>query len=118
MYLIIDNKPYALRDNKVYEVKFGDRGTIAIGEEVDKEVKGKTYTYDEIYRKFNLRSLLQSKNEPTKDLVDELNKKIETLTKENASLKKQLEGLNKKEEQVVEEVVEEVEVKETNKKNK
>ena len=66
MYLLIDNKPYAIRDGKVFKVKFGDKGTIEIGEEVDAKIEGKTYTYDEIRRKFNLNAILKAKNEPTK----------------------------------------------------
>lgn len=66
MYVIIDNKPYAVRGDKLYEVSFGDKGTIVIGKEVDKEAEGKRYTFDEISRKFNLKLLLQKKEEPKK----------------------------------------------------
>lgn len=66
MYAIIDNKPYAVRGDKLFEVSFGDRGTIVIGKEVEIERQGKLYTYDEISRKFNLKLLLQKKEEPVK----------------------------------------------------
>lgn len=118
MYLLIDNKPYAIRNDKVYKVKFGENGAIEIGEEVEAEVEGKTYTYDEIKRKFNLNSMLQAKNEPTKELVDELNRQINALTKENAELKKKLEGDKPKVEEIKEEVVEEVKDDDKKKKNK
>lgn len=118
MYLLIDNKPYAIRNNKVYKVKFGDRGTIEIGEEVEAQIEGKIYTYDEIKRKFNLNAMLQAKNEPTKELVDELNKQISALTKENNELKKKLEGDKPKVEEIKKEVVEEVKDDDKKKKNK
>lgn len=94
MYAIIDNKPYAVRDNKLYEVSFGDRGTIVIGKEVDKEIEGKTYTYNEISRKFNLKLLLQKKDEP---------KKVEKPVKEEKpSIKEEVKEEPKKEEPVIE----------------
>lgn len=103
MYVIIDNKPFAVRGDKLYEVSFGDRGTIVIGKEVDKEVEGKIYTYDEISRKFNLKLLLQKK--------DEQPKKVEKPVKEEKpSIKEVIEEPEK-------EVIEEVKI-EDNKKNK
>jgi hypothetical protein len=103
MYVIIDNKPFAVRGDKLYEVSFGDRGTIVIGKEVDKEVEGKIYTYDEISRKFNLKLLLQKK--------DEQPKKVEKPVKEEkTSIKEVIEEPEK-------EVIEEVKI-EDNKKNK
>ena len=119
MYAIIDSKPFAVRGDKVYEVSFGDRGTVVIGKEIDVAIEGKLYTYDEISRKFNLKAMLQKKNEPTKELVEELNKQIDALTKENDNLKKQIQNLTSPiaEEQVQEVVEEKVEVKQ-GKKNK
>lgn len=96
MYAIIDNKPYAVKGDKLYEVSFGERGTIAIGKEVDKEITGKRYTYDEIFRKFNLRVLLEKKEQP---------KKVDKPVKEVAPIKE-----DKKEP--------EVEAKDEDKKNK
>ena len=94
MYIIVDNKPYAVRNNKAFEVSFGDKGTIVIGEEAkDVKVQGQFYKYEEISRKFNLKALLRAKDEPTKELVDELRQEINSLTKENDELKKQLEEL-------------------------
>lgn len=112
MYLIVENKPYAIRNNKVYEVAFGEKGTIKLGNEVDIAIEGKTYTYDEISRKYNLKAKLQAKNEPTKELVDELNQKINSLLKENEELKKQLKVEEPKVEEVKEEVVEEQPIEE------
>lgn len=142
MYIIVDKKPYAIREGKVFEVAFGEKGTIQIGKEIeDAKIEGKTYTYDEISRKFNLKARLQAKNEPTKELVDELNKQINALTKENEELKKKIEDLetsvneeqvqavasaiqeladedNKEIEDVVNEIVEEVKEEKPSKKNK
>lgn len=96
MYVIIDNKPFAVRGDKLYEVSFGDRGTIVIGKEVDKEVEGKIYTYDEISRKFNLKLLLQKK--------DEQPKKVEKPVKEEkTSIKEEVKEQPKVEEEVIEE---------------
>ncbi len=95
MYVVINNKPYAVKDNKFYEVSFGEKGTIVVGKEVNLKNKGKFYTYDEIRRKFNLKALLQAKDVPTKELVDELNKKINELIKENKELKAIIEEFNK-----------------------
>lgn len=84
MYVIIDNKPYAVTGDKLCEVSFGERGTIVIGKEVDKEITGKRYTYDEIFRKFNLRILLQKKDEQPKKVEKPVKEqpKVEE-TKEN-----------------------------------
>lgn len=95
MYIIIDNKPYAIRDGKAYTVGFGEKGAIVI-KDVDESINVndyKTYSYDEIKRKFNLQAMLNKKNEPSKELVDELNKQIDILTKENQQLKKKIEEL-------------------------
>ena len=53
----------------------------------------KKYSYDEIKRKFNLQAMLNKKNEPSKELVDELNNQIKNLTKENEELKKKIKEL-------------------------
>ena len=103
MYVIIDNKPYAVRGDKLYEVSFGDKGTIVIGKEVDKEIEGKKYTFDEISRKFNLKLLLQKK--------DEQPKKVEKPVKEEKPSIKEV--IEEPEEEVIEEVK-----GEDNKKNK
>ena len=87
MFIIVNNKPYAVRNDKAYEVSFGDKGTIKINDEVeDIKVEGQLYNYDEISRKFNLKAMLRAKDMPTKELVEELNKKINELTKENERL--------------------------------
>ena len=104
MYLLIDNKPYALVNDKICEVEIKD-GELIIGEEAKGvENNGIEYTYDEISRKFNLEYQRAVLGEPTQELVDELNKQIASLTKENEKLKSQL---NKTEEEVVEEEAEE-----------
>lgn len=96
MYLIIDNKPYAVRGNKVYEVSFGDKGTVVIGKEVDKEVQGKRYTYDEIFRKFNLRLLLQKKDEQPKKVEKPIKEEKPSIKEEVIEQPKIEEKNNKK----------------------
>lgn len=95
MFIIVNNKPYAVKDGKAYVVGFGDKGAVEIRDVVDDiNVEDfNKYSYDEIKRKFNLKAMLNKKNEPSQELVDELNKQINILTKENEQLKKKIEDL-------------------------
>ncbi len=100
MFIIVDNKPYAVRGNKVYEVGFGEKGKVEISDKpVDIKIKGDFYNYDEIVRKFNVKYLVQKKaqEEALKSQLDgyteELLKQVEDLTKENEELKARIEEL-------------------------
>lgn len=97
MYIIFDGRPYAVQNGEVHEVKFGDNGTISIGDVITNiELEGKTlYSYDEIVRKFNLKYLWQLKNDPTHKKIMELQSKIDELEEENKKLKELL-GNSKK----------------------
>lgn len=97
MYIIEDGKAYQIDGDVAYKVKFDANGLMTIDKESKIEVASKEkFTYDEMYRKLNVKyvleqySMQQKEEEKYKTLnsrIKELEKEIERLTKENKELK-------------------------------
>lgn len=94
MYLIEDGKAYLIDGEVGYLANFDKDGKMLIDKKETIDTKGKeVYTYDEMYAKLNIAyriSELKKENALNgieNEVIDELNKKVADLTRENEELK-------------------------------
>lgn len=94
MYLIEEGKAYLIDGEVGYLANFDKEGKMLIDKKETIDTKGKeVYTYDEMYAKLNIAyriSELKKENALNgieNEVIDELNKKVADLTKENEELK-------------------------------
>lgn len=136
MYVIEDGKAYLVNGEVGCLINFDTNGKSFIEKDKTIDIAGKErYTYDEMYRKLNIAYMIEEAKRKNalkgiaNDEINELNAKIDALTKENNALKAELEAVKAKKveetkeetpnEEVtekVEETKEETSKKETNKK--
>ena len=94
MYIIEEGKAYLIDGEVGYLANFDKDGKMLIDKEKTIDTKGKeVYTYDEMYAKLNIAYRINelkkenALNGMENEVIDELNKKIADLTKENEELK-------------------------------
>ena len=94
MYLIEEGKAYLIDGEVGYLANFDKDGKMLIDKKETIDTKGKeVYTYDEMYAKLNIAYRINelkkenALNGMENEVIDELNKKIADLTKENEELK-------------------------------
>lgn len=94
MYIIEEGKAYLIDGEVGYLANFDKDGKMLIDKKETIDTKGKeVYTYDEMYAKLNIAyriSELKKENALNgieNEVIDELNKKVADLTKENEELK-------------------------------
>lgn len=94
MYIIEEGKAYLIDGEVGYLANFDKEGKMLIDKEKTIDVLGKViYTYDEMYAKLNIAYRINelkkenALNGMENEVIDELNKKIADLTKENEELK-------------------------------
>lgn len=98
MYIIEEGRPYIVKGKKAYGVSFGDNGKMVINEE-EIEVSGqKTFSYDEIIRKFNVEYMVQQRKKELEKMADEseelkaIRAELEEIKSERDALKAELEA--------------------------
>lgn len=94
MYIIEEGKAYLIDGEVGYLANFDKEGKMLIDKKETIDTKGKeVYTYDEMYAKLNIAYRINelkkenALNGMENEVIDELNKKIADLTKENEELK-------------------------------
>lgn len=92
MFIIENYIPYLVDGNKAYKVSFGDNGQLNVSKEDVIETRNrKTFTYDEIIKKYNVKYLIAQRK---KELED--NREIAALKDENGKLQRKIEELTSK----------------------
>lgn len=104
MYIIEEGRPYIVKGKKAYGVSFGDNGKMVINEE-EIEVSGqKTFSYDEIIRKFNVEYMVQQRKKELEKMADEseelkaIRAELEEIKSERDALKAELEATKEEKE--------------------
>ena len=94
MYLIEEGKAYLIDGEVGYLANFDKDGKMLIDKKETIDTKGKeVYTYDEMYAKLNIAYRINelkkenALNGIENEVIDELNKKVADLTRENEELK-------------------------------
>lgn len=107
MYLIEEGKAYLVDGEVAYLINFDISGKMLIDKKETIDVSGKPiYTYDEMYARLNVAYMIEEKRKQNaldnidNEIVDELTKKIDELTKENEELKSLLAEAEKSKEEV------------------
>lgn len=104
MYIIENGCAYLIRGEEAFRVKFDADANITITEEAISPLGHIVYTYDEMMRKLNVKYIISMKKQELvgkKALFESeeylsLKAENERLTKENNSLKQELEELKNK----------------------
>ena len=99
MYIIEEGKPYIVKGDKAYGISFGDNGKIVVNEEQEIELSNqKTFSYDEIIRKFNVEYMVQQRKKAVERQAEEseelkaLREELEEIKSERDALKVELEA--------------------------
>lgn len=94
MYIIEEGKAYLVDGEVGYLTNFDTTGKMVVEKEKTIEIEGKeVYTFDEMYAKLNIAYKIEEAKKQNalkgieNEVIDELNKKVADLTKENEELK-------------------------------
>lgn len=94
MYIIKEGKAYLVDGEVAYLVNFDTTGKMLIDKDTTESILNEVvYTYDEMYAKLNIAYQIAEKKQEDalngieNEVIDELNKKVADLTKENEKLK-------------------------------
>lgn len=99
MYIIEEGRPYIIKGKEAYGISFGDNGKMVINEKEKIEVSNqKTFSYDEIIRKFNVEYMVQQRKKELEKMADEseelkaIRAELEEVKSERDALKAELEA--------------------------
>lgn len=85
MYIIEDGKAYQIKGEVAYQVKFDSDGKMTVEKEKEIDAKDKQkYSYDEMYRKLNIKYAIEMAKLKKKENeeIQTLKQKVETLEEE------------------------------------